>query len=164
MNDNVDATLLVRTLSQRGLTVGTAESCTGGLVAKLITDVAGSSSVLHGGFVTYTNEIKMRLLGVDPQIIALESEVSHGCAKAMAVGARERLRVTLAVSLTGFAGPTGGTDADPVGTVYIGVASPRGVISERFVAPDASTREGVRNAAAMRALELLYREALLLCE
>ena len=164
MKKTIDAPLLVQMLAKKQITVGTAESCTGGLVAKLITDVAGSSQVLRGGFVTYTNEIKTRLLGVDPLIFARESEVSHACAKAMAAGAKERLDVTLAVSLTGFAGPTGGTEVDPVGTVYIGIASPRGVTSERFTAPDCSTREGVRNAAAVRALELLYREAELLTE
>ena len=162
MKNKVDACLLVRHFSQKGITVCTAESCTGGLVAKLITDVAGSSQVLLGGFVTYTNEVKTRLLGVDPAILARDSEVSHACAKAMAAGARERLGATLAVSLTGFAGPTGGTDADPVGTVYIGVASPCGVVSERFQAPDPSSRERVREAAAKRALELLYREGELL--
>ena len=158
MKNSVDARLLVRHFSEKGITVCTAESCTGGLVAKLITDVAGSSQVLLGGFVTYTNEVKMRLLGVDSELLARETEVSHACAKAMAAGARERLGATLAVSLTGFAGPTGGTDADPVGTVYIGIASPRGVVSERFQAPDPSTRKKVREAAAMRALELLYCE------
>lgn len=164
MKNTVDALLLVRTFAQKGITVGTAESCTGGLVAKLITDVAGSSQVLRGGFVTYTNEVKTRLLGVDPLIFERETEVSHACAKAMAAGAGERLDVTLAVSLTGFAGPTGGTEDDPVGTVYIGIASPRGVTSERFCAPDPSTRESVRHAAAMRALELLYLEAQFLTE
>ena len=162
MRNKVDACLLVRHFSQKGITVCTAESCTGGLVAKLITDVAGSSQVLLGGFVTYTNEVKMQLLGVDPEILARDSEVSHVCAKAMALGARERVGATLAVSLTGFAGPTGGNDADPVGTVYIGIASPRGAFSERFSAPDPSSRERVREAAAMRALELLYEEGALL--
>jgi len=162
MKTAIDATRLVRALAQRGITVGTAESCTGGLVAKLITDVAGSSSVLLGGFVTYTNEIKTCLLGVDPLIFERDTEVSHACAKAMAEGARKRLGTTLAVSLTGFAGPTGGTDKDPVGTVYIGVSSPRGTISERFTAPDPTAREAVRCAAAARALELLHQEAMLL--
>ena len=162
VKNTIDAALLVREFAQKGITVGTAESCTGGLVAKLITDVAGSSQVLLGGFVTYTNEVKTRLLGVDPGIFARDTEVSFACAEAMAAGARERLGATLAVSLTGFAGPTGGTDADPVGTVYIGIASARGVRSERFQAPDPSTRESVRNAAAVRALELLYGEGRLL--
>ena len=159
MKNTVTAQRLVRELARRGITVGTAESCTGCLVAKLITDVSGSSAVLKGGFVTYTNEMKTELLGVSPAIFEADTEVSHACAKAMAEGARARLGVTLAVSLTGFAGPTGGTDADPVGTVYIGVSSSEGTWSERFSAPDATTRARVRNAAAQRALELLYRAA-----
>ena len=149
-------------LAFQGCTVSTAESCTGGLIAKALTDIPGSSAVFCGGFVTYTNEIKIGVLGVDSDVIARHTEVSFACAEAMAAGARERLGATLAVSLTGFAGPTGGTDADPVGTVYIGIASLRGVRSERFQAPDPSTRESVRNAAAVRALELLYGEGRLL--
>ncbi|MBQ9132108.1 MAG: CinA family protein [Clostridia bacterium] len=150
---------LVNELTKRELTVATAESCTGGLIAKLITDIAGSSAVLLGGCVTYTNEVKIKLLGVDPSIIARESEVSHACAKAMAEGARRQLDSHFSVSTTGFAGPTGGTDVDPVGTVYIGVSTPDGTKSERFCAPQGSTRKQVRNAAAHRALELLLTAA-----
>ena len=150
---------LVRAFRARGITLGTAESCTGGLIAKCVTDIAGSSAVIMGGFVTYTNEIKTRLLGVDPHVFAEHTEVSHACAKAMASGARDALGVTFAVSATGYAGPGGGTDQDPVGTVYLGIASPRGVISERFQAPLGSDRETVRNAATCRALELLIEQA-----
>ena len=146
---------LVKEFSARGITVGTAESCTGGLIAKLITDVAGSSAVLRGGFVTYTNEVKTALLGVDPTIFAEHTEVSRACAEAMARGARERLSCTLAVSATGFAGPGGGNEKDPVGTVYLGIATPSGTYSERFSAPEGATRDEVRNAAALRAIELL---------
>lgn len=149
------AARLVEEFSARGITVGTAESCTGGLIAKLITDIPGSSAVLSGGFVTYTNEVKTALLGVDPNIFVRETEVSHACAEAMAQGAKERLSCTLAVSATGFAGPGGGTEKDPVGTVYLGIATPNGTYSERFSAPVGSTREEVRNAAAMRAMEML---------
>ena len=150
---------LVRELAKKGITVGTAESCTGGLIAKSITDVSGSSAVLRGGFVTYTNEIKIKLLGVDPAIIARDSEVSLACAEAMAEGARERLGVTLAVSATGFAGPGGGTERDPVGTVYLGVATPNGTYGKRFCAPLGATRRAVRTAAALCALELLWDAA-----
>ncbi len=156
MERKISARRLVRELSARGLTLATAESCTGGLIAKSVTDVAGSSAVLMGGFVTYTNESKIALLGVDPEIIARESEVSHACARAMAQGARARLGSDLAVSTTGYAGPTGGNASDPVGTVYIGVATPRGVFSERFSAPEGATRAGVRRAATDRALALLW--------
>ena len=146
---------LVNTCNKQSITVSTAESCTGGLIAKLITDIPGSSSVLAGGIVSYTNEIKRGLLGVDPFIIERDTEVSHACAKAMADGARAHLGTTLAVSTTGYAGPTGGTEKDPVGTVYIAVSTPNGTESERFCAPDGATRTQVRQAAAYRALELL---------
>ena len=149
------ATALVRECAMRGVKIATAESCTGGLIAKTLTDVAGSSAVFVGGAVTYTNEVKIALLGVDPEGIARESEVSHTCAKQMAEGARMRLGATVAVSTTGYAGPTGGTETDPVGTVYIGLASSNGTYSERFSAPAGSSRAGVRRAAALRALELL---------
>lgn len=146
---------LVRSLAAKGATVATAESCTGGGIAKAITDIPGSSAVLLGGVVTYTNEVKIALLGVDPALIARESEVSYACAKAMAQGARERLGSTVAVSATGYAGPGGGTEKDPVGTVYLGIATEKAVISERFCAPLGSSREEVREAAIRRAAELI---------
>ena len=146
---------LVKTFAQTGTTVSTAESCTGGLIAKLITDVSGSSAVLAGGCVSYTNEVKTSVLGVDPAIIDRHTEVSHACAAAMAEGARRLFGTELAVSTTGFAGPTGGTELDPVGTVYLAVACPSGTYTERFCAPAGASRCGVRNAAACRALELL---------
>ena len=155
MTDYQMAKLLVRTCTQNGVTLGTAESCTGGLIAKRITDVPGSSAVLAGGYVTYTNEVKIALLGVDPAIIARDSEVSHACACAMAEGARRRLGTVMGVSTTGYAGPGGGTETDPVGTVYIAVSTPTGTQSERFCAPQGSTRAQVRNAAARRAMEML---------
>ncbi|MBR2019493.1 MAG: nicotinamide-nucleotide amidohydrolase family protein [Clostridia bacterium] len=146
---------LVKEYARKGLTLATAESCTGGLIAKRITDVPGSSAVLCGGLVTYTNEAKTALLGVDPAIFARDTEVSHACAEAMAEGARRRLGTDVGVSTTGFAGPGGGTDRDPVGTVYIGVSTAQGTRSERFCAPAGATRSGVRTAATNRALELL---------
>ena len=146
---------LVSEFTKRGLTVATAESCTGGLIAKRITDIAGSSAVLSGGFVTYTNQAKINLLGVDPAIIERDTEVSHACAKAMADGARRVFGTTLAVSTTGYAGPTGGTAENPVGTVFLALSTPTGTFSERFVAPADAGRVQVRNAAAWRAIELL---------
>lgn len=146
---------LVTAFAERGLTVATAESCTGGLVAKLITDIPGSSAVFKGGFVTYTNAAKIDLLGVDPTLIERDTEVSRSCACAMAEGARKRLRSDAAVSLTGYAGPGGGTEKDPVGTVYIGISTEKGSESERFSAPEGADREAVREAAAARALTLL---------
>lgn len=146
---------LVRVLADKGVTVATAESCTGGGIAKAITDISGSSAVLRGGFVTYTNEVKIALLGVEPELIARESEVSHACARAMAQGARERLGVTVAVSATGYAGPTGGSEKDPVGTVYLGLATETDCISERFCAPAGASRTEVREAAIRRAGEMI---------
>ena len=150
---------IVREFSARGITLATAESCTGGLIAKLVTDIPGSSSVLLGGCVTYTNEVKIKLLGVDSAIIDRDTEVSHTCAKAMAQGARALMGSDIAVSTTGYAGPGGGTERDPVGTVYIAVSTQKCTTGERFSAPVGATREQVRNAAAHRALELLLEIA-----
>ncbi len=152
---NETALRLIQACAQKNITLSTAESCTGGLIAKLLTDVSGSSAVFHGACVTYTNEVKMNLLGVDPAIIAEHTEVSHACARAMADGIRKRLETTFGISTTGYAGPGGGTKEDPVGTVYIGISTRDGVFSERFSAPPELDRMGVREAAAIRALELL---------
>lgn len=149
---------LIQKCKQKNLTISTAESCTGGLVAKLLTDVAGSSAVFSGACITYTNEVKINLLGVDPKIIEEYTEVSHVCAKAMAEGARKKLGTAFAVSTTGYAGPGGGTPKDPVGTVYIGISTPNESFSERFSAPENLDRIGVRQAAALRALELLEEQ------
>ena len=152
---NQIASELIGLCAKKGFTVSTAESCTGGLIAKLLTDVAGSSAVFYGACVTYTNEVKMNLLGVDPEIIEQYTEVSHPCAKAMAERVRQRLGTTFGISTTGYAGPGGGTEADPVGTVYIALSTPTGTFSERFSASPTLDRMGVREAAAVRALEML---------
>ena len=150
---------LVTQFSKLGITVGTAESCTGGQIATAITDIPGSSAVLLGGFVTYTNEIKTALLSVDPTIFARDTEVSEACAKAMAEGARMRLGCDLAVSATGYAGPGGGTLQNPVGTVYLAVASSLGTTAHRLSASPNAGRRAVRDAATLCALELLLSEA-----
>ena len=147
----------VKTLKEQNLTVATAESCTGGLIAKSITDVAGSSAVLAGGMVTYTNRIKIDVLGVDADIIDEHTEVSHACAKAMAQRARKTFGTDYALSATGYAGPGGGTEKDPTGTVYIGIATPTGARSERICIENA-TRAQVRNATAHFALKMLLDE------
>ncbi len=149
------ASRVMQALLQKGATLSTAESCTGGLISKYMTDLPGSSAVFAGACVTYTNEMKIKLLGVDPAIIERETEVSHACAEAMAEGARKTLGTTYALSATGFAGPGGGNDRDPVGTVYIGLATPMEVTSVRFTAPTGSTRKEVREQATLAALELL---------
>ena len=104
---------------------------------------------------TYTNEVKERLLGVDPATIARETEVSHACAGEMAACVRQKLGVDVGVSTTGYAGPGGGTVRDPVGTVYIGWSTARESGTERFCAPAGADRSGVREAATLRALEIL---------
>ena len=149
--------LTVKVLKEKQATVATAESCTGGLIAKSITDIAGSSAVLAGGMVTYTNRIKTDVLGVDADISEEHTEVSHACAKAMAERAKAMFGTDYALSATGYAGPGGGTEQDPTGTVYIGIATPKGVRSERICVENA-TRTQVRNAVAHYALQMLLNE------
>ncbi len=144
---------LIKACIQKGVTLGCAESCTGGLCAKLLTDVPGCSAVFAGSFVTYTNEQKMRLLSVDPTIIDRHTEVSEPCARAMAEGARQALGVDYALSTTGYAGPGGGTEEHPVGTVYIAVSGPHSTICHRFYLPN-TPRHTLRRKAAEKALEM----------
>ncbi len=159
---NAKTSLLHRTVRKyaaRGLTMSVAESCTGGWLSKLITDVPGASRVLPGSVVAYSNEAKINLLGVDPEIIARSTEVSHDCAKAMADGARRVFSTDVALSTTGYAGPGGGTPHDPVGTVYIAVSTSRGTFSECLTVESGATRSDVRSAAVWRAIELLEKYA-----
>ena len=149
--------MAVKALKEKGATLATAESCTGGLIAKSITDVAGSSAVLAGGMVTYTNRIKTDVLGVDASIIEEHTEVSHACAKAMAERAKTLFGTDYALSATGYAGPGGGTEKDPTGTVYIGISTPNGSRSERVCVENA-TRTQVRNAVTHYALTMLLDE------
>jgi PncC family amidohydrolase len=138
---------------ERGLTVATAESCTGGLIAKTITDIPGSSGYFAGGVVSYSNEAKRRLLGVPAAVLDAHGAVSAQVAKAMALGARERFGVDLGVSVTGVAGPQGGSPAKPVGLTYVAVSDGRGVEVRRFVW--AGDRAENRERSAQAALELL---------
>ena len=111
------------TLSTRGLTLALAESCTGGLISSRITDVAGSSDYFKMGFVTYSNEAKEEFLGVPREILEAKGAVSSEVALKMAEGARRTARADIAVSVTGIAGPGGGSDEKPVGTVYMALAA-----------------------------------------
>jgi nicotinamide-nucleotide amidase len=139
----------------RGATLATAESCTGGLVAAAITDVAGSSAAFDRGFVTYTNQAKTDLLGVPPALIAAHGAVSEEVARAMAQGARSRAGVTLAVAITGIAGP-GGSEFKPEGRVCFGLATADGTRTET-IEFGALGRALVRRAATDHALRLLIR-------
>ena len=149
---------LVHTLQQKGLTVSTAESCTGGMIAQRITSVSGSSEVFGYGFVTYWEAAKAKLVGVDPAVIAKYNVVSAPVAAQMALGAAEAAGADIGVSVTGVAGPTGGDAVRPVGTVYLGAARGEKVyVKKLFVSrPD---RALVRERAAQAALELALRLA-----
>ena len=139
--------------TKRGMTVSGAESCTGGLIAKHLTDIPGSSAVFCGACVTYTNDVKMKLLGIDPVIIEQYTEVSYACAEAMAEGARRTFGTDIAYATTGYAGPGGGTENDPVGTVYIAISTAQGTKSERLSLPQDATRDFIRRSAARVVLE-----------
>ena len=149
---------VVRTLKEKGLTVSTAESCTGGMIAERITAVSGSSEVFGYGFVIYWEQAKAKLVGVDPDVIARYNVVSAPVAAQMALGAAKASGSDIAVSVTGVAGPTGGDAVRPVGTVYLGAARGGTVyVKKLFVSrPD---RALVRARAAQAALELVLRLA-----
>jgi nicotinamide-nucleotide amidase len=119
---NQKAAALLKAYEQRGLKIATAESCTGGLVAALLTEIAGSSAVVERGFVTYSNEAKTELIGVPAELIAAHGAVSEPVARAMAEGALAHSRADVAIGITGIAGPTGGTATKPVGLVHFGLA------------------------------------------
>ena len=138
-----------------GLTLATAESCTAGLVAARIADIPGASDVLRGGAVTYCDAVKRRVLGVSEDTLRLHSAVSDPCAREMAVGARGLFEADMAGSLTGDAGPGGGTLDDPAGTVYIGLADGRGATCARCSFE--GSRNDVRAHAALCALQMLLK-------
>jgi nicotinamide-nucleotide amidase len=140
-------------LRSRGWTAATAESCTGGMVAARLTDVPGSSRAFVGGAVAYSDDLKRALLGVPDDVLAHNGAVSPEAAQAMAAGARERLGADVAVSVTGIAGPDGGSEEKPVGLVYLHVSSPAGEEGIRMDVPGG--REVVRARAATAALQML---------
>ena len=144
-------------LAEAGLTVATAESCTGGLVAERITRVPGSSRIFVGGVVAYANELKSSLLDVPPELVRREGAVSEAVAKAMALGVCRRLGSDIGVSITGIAGPDGGTAEKPVGTVHLAIAGPAGVEVEHRAARFPGNRERIRMFASQMALEMLRR-------
>lgn len=154
----MDLSDLVKTLSDilrmKQLRISCAESCTGGLVCSLITDLAGSSDIFDRGFVTYSNQSKMDLLGVHQHIINQFGAVSAECAAAMALGALKNSEADLALSITGIAGPSGGSAEKPVGLVYFGFArrASDAVIDHQIFPGE---RQDIRFAAARAALELV---------
>lgn len=140
----------------RGLRIATAESCTGGMIAAAITDVAGASDVFEGGAVTYSNAMKARLLNVPETLLSAHGAVSAQVAAAMAEGAVRAFSVDLAVSVTGVAGPGGGTAEKPVGLVWFGLAAHGGhAHTERRLFPPDSTRARIRELTVETALALM---------
>ncbi len=149
------ATLLIDRCTHRGLKIATAESCTGGLVSALLTEIAGSSAVMDRGFVTYSNKAKTELLGVPGDLIADHGAVSEPVARAMAEGALENSRANLTVSITGVAGPGGGTPMKPVGTVHFACARENhGLVHRREDFGDLGRAE-VRLGSVRVAIEML---------
>lgn len=142
-------------LKARGLTLASAESCTGGLIAKLITDLPGASAVFRGGVVSYATEVKADVLGVPKGILDEHGAVSEPTARAMAEGARRIMKADIAVSTTGVAGPDKDDRGNEVGTVYIALAAEGETLCSRFSC--GSTREEVRQNAANTAFEMISK-------
>jgi nicotinamide-nucleotide amidase len=149
------AELVLSLLRDRGLTLATAESCTGGLVSARLTDVPGSSAVFVGGIVAYSNDVKAAQLGIPEAVLREHGAVSAETAAAMARGARERLGADVAVSVTGVAGPDGGTEEKPVGLVFLHASGPLGERQLRFDFP--GDRATIRGRATVAALHLVRR-------
>ncbi len=152
------AARLVALCRARGVTVATAESCTGGMIAAAITAIPGSSAVLDRGFVTYSNGAKTEMLGVPAALIEALGAVSEAVASRMAAGAKQRAGVDIAISVTGIAGPDGGSAEKPVGTVWFGLAGRNGALSS-FHEVFAGDRGAIRAAATEYALTLLLGAA-----
>ena len=155
---------VVLLLKERGLTLATAESCTGGLISAEITSVPGSSDVFGFGVCTYANEAKMKLLGVKAETLAAVGAVSEETAVQMAEGVRKLSGADIAVSVTGIAGPGGGTPDKPVGTVYIGVSTAAGTFAERHLFTGSGfseakdSREAIRYETALTAMQKVMAE------
>lgn len=141
---------------EKGITIGTAESCTGGLVGKMLTDLGGSSGYYQGGVISYANAVKEQVLGVSLETLATYGAVSEETAKEMVEGVFRVLRTDYAIATTGIAGPGGGSQEKPVGLVYIGIGTPRRitVYKEIFI----GDRDNIRKSVAERAIQYVYKE------
>ena len=144
---------IVHLLIEKKKTLALAESCTGGFIANQITNVPGSSKIFLGGVVAYANEVKQKFLGVRAKTLQRHGAVSRAVAREMAAGARKRFGADFAIAVTGIAGPSGGTKSKPVGTVFIAVAGPFGVLVERKL--NRLEREKFKKVTANQALNLL---------
>lgn len=152
-DDQTMAEVVGRELASRRKTLATAESCTGGLVAKLITDVAGSSDYFTHGWITYSNKAKVEQLGVSQELIDKYGAVSEQVAAALAIEAKRRAGTDFAIAITGIAGPGGGTEQKPVGLVFIAVSSDNTIQTRQLML--AGSREMIRTRAALSALNML---------
>ena len=148
---------IIDILAERNQTLVTAESCTGGMIASALTDIPGASAAIYGGYVTYANSAKSRMIQVQPRLIRDYGAVSNQVARAMADGARNTARVDYAVAVTGIAGPDGGSEKKPIGLVYVAVSSELAtvVIEHRFSAD--LGRDGIRKATVDAALDLVLQ-------
>ncbi len=144
---------IVRLMTRRKWTLALAESCTGGLVANTLTDVPGASKIFRGGVVAYSNDAKKRFLGVRARTLERHGAVSEAVAREMAEGARKKFGVDYAIAVTGIAGPSGGTRANPVGTVFISLTGPSGTVVQRHLNP--FSRQKFKKATVEQALQLL---------
>ncbi|MBD2165622.1 competence/damage-inducible protein A [Calothrix membranacea FACHB-236] len=155
------ASVVGKLLLQSGETLSVAESCTGGGLGQMLTEISGSSEYFWGGVISYDNSVKVGMLGVNPDDLAKLGAVSATVAEQMAVGVKTRLSTTWGLSITGIAGPTGGTDTKPVGLVYIGLAGPKDeVASFEYRFGQTRTRPFIRHVSACTALDVLRRKLL----
>ena len=148
---------VVKALHESGLTLSAAESCTGGLIAKRVTDISGCSDVFFGGCVTYTNDVKQRLIGVSEKTLEQYGAVSEQTAREMARGVRLATGSDIGVSATGIAGPTGGTVETPVGTVFIGISTRNGEEVRKLSLSPMRSREYIRLASATNAFDMVLK-------
>jgi nicotinamide-nucleotide amidase len=160
-DDETLESAVARLLTERGETIALAESCTGGLLAKRLTDMAGSSAYFMEGLVTYSNDAKERLLGVPHALLVEHGAVSDPVARAMAKGVRENAGTDYGLSVTGVAGPAGGTEEKPVGLIFVGLSDGRGTVAKELdLSAFKRSREVVRERSANRAFDLLRRRIL----
>lgn len=145
-----DINKTVHRLAQKGVMICTAESCTGGLISKSVTDLNGSSSMFDRGFITYSNDAKMDQLDVPESLLNEYGSVSEQTAASMAQGALNHSNATIAISVTGIAGPSGGTDQKPIGLVYIGIATKKNITTKKFLFT--GNRDTIRHKATYESL------------
>ncbi len=157
-DDDTLASVVGKLLQERGETLSVAESCTGGGLGQMLTTIAGSSGYFMGGVISYDNSVKISLLNVNPEDLATHGAVSHTVARQMAVGVQKRLGTTWGLSITGVAGPGGGSDTKPVGLVYIGVAGQSGAESFEHRFSPLQNRDLIRHFSACTAIDHLRRQ------